>query len=143
MVRTGSPAKSGVPSGTAKRSPVKRRPASISEEPRRDSLELRQAADVVELFGGEAQVGQIFDRLREAGGQHEVTIVRKLAREQLERSAVLSLAGLEIARRHGELIEVGEQAEGHGPYFFWGCCGGCSFTSPMDVRRPCTAAASS
>ena len=33
--------------------------------------------------------------------------------EQLESGALAGFAGLEIAGRHGELVEVGEEPEGH------------------------------
>ena len=33
------------------------------------------------------------------------------ADEQLESAALAELAGLEVARRHGELVEVGQEAE--------------------------------
>ncbi len=72
--------------------------------------ELRQRAEIVDLLRGEAQVQEILDRLCKARRQNEVAIVRQAADEQLKGGALFGLAGLEIARRHGELIEVGESS---------------------------------
>ena len=71
--------------------------------------ELRKRAQILDLLRGEAEIQQIFDRLRQSGRQNEIAIVRQAPDEQFEGGALAGLAGLEIARRHGELVEVGEK----------------------------------
>ncbi len=60
-----------------------------------------------------------------------------VADEQFEGGALAGFAGLEIAGRHGELVEIGEEPERH-YFFFSGGCGGCSFMSPAAVRSSST-----
>ncbi len=92
---------------------MKRKPASISKNSGLVCRNCGKPAQIVDLLGGEAQIQQILDRLGQSGRENEIAIVRQLADEQLEGGALAGLAGLEIARRHGELVEIGEEAERH------------------------------
>ena len=69
-------------------------------------LELRQRLKIRDLRGGEFEIQQILDRLGQSSGENEVAIPRQTPHEQLERGAVIGLAGFEVARRHGELVQI-------------------------------------
>ena len=84
--------------------------AQCLEETVGNAPELRQPAQVIDLFVGELQIEQIVDGLRQAGGENEIAITRQTAEEQLERRGFAGLACLKVAGRHGELVEVGEEA---------------------------------
>ena len=72
--------------------------------------ELGQAAEVIDLFVGELQIEEIIDGLRQAGGYNVVAIARQMAEKQLKSGGFAGLAGFEVTGRHGELVEVGEEA---------------------------------
>ncbi len=93
------------------------------EEPGGRTLELGEAAEIIDLFGGELQVLKILDRLREPCRHHVIAIAGEPAKEQLKSGDLVRLAGLEVTGRHGELVEVGEKAS---HYFL---AGGAGFTS--------------
>ena len=72
---TGSPAKSGVPSGTANTSPVKRKLAQVIEERwRRQGETAGGRAGSAISSSVKLQVEQVVDGLREAGGEDEVAV---------------------------------------------------------------------
>ena len=68
-----------------------------------------ELAKVGDFLGGERQVQQVIDHLRESGGQHEIAVRRQAADGEFEDGALGGLAGLEIAGGHGELVEIGEE----------------------------------
>src|SRR6266581_3130526 len=70
--------------------------------------EERQCAEISNVFVRKAHVLQEVEGLLQACGDQIVSAVRKLAHEQLEGGAGIE-AVLDVARRHGELVEVGEQ----------------------------------
>ena len=72
-------------------------------------LELRQRADR-RFRGGEAQVQQVVDGLRQPRGQNEIAIVRQPPHGELEGRAILRFPGLEIAGSHGELVKIGVES---------------------------------
>ena len=80
-------------------------------------LELRNAAQVRNLLRRDAEVEQVFDGLRESGGQDEIAVVRQAPHGEFEGRAILRFPGLEIAGSHGELVKIGDEAEAH--YFFF------------------------
>ena len=157
---TGSPAKSGVPSGTAKRSPVKRKAAQVIEEFGQARGGTGEAAQVSDIFVGESQVQEIIDGLGKPGGEDEVAIGGEAADGELERGDLVGFAGLEVSRRHGEFVEIGQQGvhrsvgvgrdarrrrpEGPAPQlllFRWRR-GACSFTPAAAAFKSSTAFAS-
>ncbi len=66
----------------------------------------RVATKVIDLFRREMDVFEEFEGLFEAGGDKIVAMGRKVADEQFESGAGVK-AGLQIARSHGEFVEVG------------------------------------
>src|SRR5208283_4902018 len=72
--------------------------------------ELRKAAEVIDLFGGETQVEQVIDHLGEAGGEDEIAVRRETADGEFENGFLGGLAGLEVAGGHSEFVEVGEES---------------------------------
>jgi len=72
-------------------------------------LEVAAALEVGEGLGREAQVIEVGERLLEAGDQQKAAVWRQAADVEVEgRNAIVHPLG-EIARRHGELVEVGGQ----------------------------------
>ncbi len=138
-VMNGSPANTGVPSGTANTSPVKRNPASISKNASLAYLNCGMPAQVGDLLRCNAEVEQIVDGLREPGGQNEIAIVRQAPHGEFEGRAVVRFPGLEIAGSHGELVKIGDKAEAHYFFFVSGCA---SRTSPTACRNSLTTLAS-
>src|SRR6185295_12825904 len=101
----------------------------------------------------EFQVLEIFDSLSQSGRENKIAIPGQAPHEQLEGRAVTGLAGLEVARRHGELIEIGVESSAklgnvtlrYGHYFFFPSFvagGGASLTSNAASRSAVTAFAS-
>src|SRR5215469_7434658 len=72
--------------------------------------EVRKAAQVVNLIRLESQVEQVFDRPVKASHHHEFPVARQSADGELENSDLRLLTGGEVARCHGELIEIGQEA---------------------------------
>jgi len=72
--------------------------------------ELIEAAEIIDLFDGEAQVEQVVDHLGEAGGEDEIAMRRETADSVFENGFLGDLAGFEVAGGHGELVEVGEES---------------------------------
>ncbi len=70
---------------------------------------LRKSPQVRDFFRGEAQIQEIIDGLLKSRGQNEIPAAGQTPDEQLKRCAVSRLTGLEVARRHRELVEVGEE----------------------------------
>ena len=94
--------------GEAKRGEV------LLEEGGRHIRQVRQASQPRDLVVSEAQRGEIFDRLLEAGGHQVLAGLRQLADEQLERTE-RGLAGRVVPGHHRDLIEVGGERAGHVP----------------------------
>ena len=143
---SGSPANMGVPSGTANRSPVKRNPASISKNsgPVRSNCGRPRKYAISSLV--KRKFKQIFDGLRQPRGENEVAVVGKTPHVQLEGCALAGLAGFEVARRHGELIEIGLKRvikRCRQRYFFPPGLEVSSLTSAAAWRSPLTVSASS
>ena len=84
--------------------------AQVIEEGRRYQAERIEAAKVIDLFGGETQVEQVIDHLREAGGEDEIAMRRETADGVFEDGFLGDLAGFEVAGGHGELVEIGEES---------------------------------
>ena len=100
----GSPANSGVPSGTAKTSPVKRKPRRYSKKPGDALAKAGRPRRYVDFRCVEAEIEQIIDRLRKAGRNHVVAMRGKTADGELEGGLLMGLAGFEIAGGHGQLV---------------------------------------
>ena len=71
-----------------------------------DIAEDRMLAQVVNFLRGEVHVLEKIERLFEPGGDQIIALRRKMADEQFERGAGLE-AGLQIARRHRQFVEIG------------------------------------
>ena len=99
---------------------------------------MRDAAQVGDLFGGDAEVEQVVDGLREPSGQNEIAIIGQAPDRKFKGGAVVRFPGFEIAGSHGELVEIRDQAEAH--YFFFS--GWASRTSPTAWRNSLTTLAS-
>ncbi len=111
MISSGSPAKTGVPSGAAKRSPVK---CQVRRDNRKTQQECQRTAPesgVINFFLFEPEMRQVIESLFEPGGDQKVASLREPADGELERSNITGLARREIARRHGELVQVGIRAD--------------------------------
>src|SRR5581483_9511469 len=122
----------------------------------RGLFELRQGSQIGDFRRRELQVLEIFDRLCQPGGEHEVPVPGQAPQEQLEGGSGRGFAGLEEARRHGELVEIGVERRPKlrtlrlglvalkraGHYFVFpsfGAGGGGSLTPVAASRRSLTA----
>src|SRR5215472_18494525 len=73
-----------------------------------DVAKKRQTAKIGNILRGKAHVLQKVEGLLEPGGHQVIAASRKSAHEKFEGGAGVE-AVLNVARRHGELVEVGEQ----------------------------------
>src|SRR5207245_299314 len=87
-------------------------------EARANPRELRQRAEVVDLGAGEAKLEKIGQGLLEPRRNDVLAILGQTADRKLERAPLGRLAGFEIAGRHGQLVQVGEQT-GHSTSFWF------------------------
>ncbi len=115
----------------------------VVEELGRRVAELRQAAEVGDFFIRELQVQQIIDGLRQPGGDDEVAVRGQAADGELERRDLIGFAGLEISRRHGELVEIGEKGVHIVARPHWACAGARFAKLSAQARRPAPLTSSS
>ena len=78
--------------------------AQVVEEGRADAGELREAAEVVDLLGGEAEVEEVVDNLGDAGDDDIIAVRGQAAEGEFEGGFLGDLAGLEVSGGHGELV---------------------------------------
>jgi hypothetical protein len=76
----------------------------------RHRMELRQAAQVVELLRGEADGLKVVQRLLDAGDDEEAAVRGEVPDEQLEGRHVGHVVDV-VGGGHGELVQVGPEAE--------------------------------
>ncbi len=80
----------------------------VIEELRANMAEKREAAEISDFFGGEADILEEVESLFETRGDEVVAPRWQAAHEELEAGASLE-AVLHVARRHSELVQVGEK----------------------------------
>src|SRR5262249_16488711 len=73
----------------------------------------REGGEVGEVVLAEAIVRDVVDDAPEAAGDGEAALERVAPEEEVEDALHLALARLAVALRHRELVEVGQQGEGH------------------------------
>src|SRR5579871_187890 len=124
----------------------------IFEEGGRNLSELGKAAKVSDLIRSKAKVQKILYAERKACSNYEVAVCRKAADGKLKCRFLFGLAGFEVAGRHGQFVEIGEESvHGSGAerrafqatYFLPLFGGWNSLTSPAAFCRSWTALESS
>src|ERR1035441_8045507 len=94
--------------------------AEVVEEGGAHLGELGEGAQVGDFLGRKAHVEQVVDDLRDAGDDDVIAIGRQAPDGEFERGLLAGLTGLEVARRHGEFVEIGEKAVHR---WYTGTCG--------------------
>jgi hypothetical protein len=90
---------------------VKRIRARSSKNDSGCAGKLRQAAQVSYLGAAEGQLEQVLDGLLESGSDDEIPLPGQVTDEQLEGCNLVGFAGLHVAGRHGELVQIGKKTE--------------------------------
>ena len=80
--------------------------------------EVGEVPEICNFVGSKAEVQKVVDGMVEPGDHDKIAVAGEAPDGEFERSGVTLFAGGEVARRHGEFVEIGEEAVQD--YFFSG-----------------------